>query len=77
VVVVPPEVPTVMGPLLAPAGTVALMAVSELTLNVAAVPLKLTVLAPVKPDPVMVTVVPTAPLTGVNALTDGAGGCGG
>jgi hypothetical protein len=63
---------TLIFPVVAPAGTVALICVSELTANVvAAVPLKLTPLAPVKPVPVNVTLVPTAPLAGVNELITG------
>jgi hypothetical protein len=63
---------TLIVPVVAPAGTVALICVSELTVNVvAAVPLKLTPLAPVKPVPASVTLVPTAPLAGVNELITG------
>ena len=40
-----------------PAGEVAVMELSETTLKLAAVPPKLTVVAPLKPLPVMVTVV--------------------
>jgi hypothetical protein len=39
---------------------------------VAAVPLKLTPLAPVKPVPASVTLVPTGPLVGVNDVMLGA-----
>jgi hypothetical protein len=64
---------TLIFPVVAPAGTVALICVSELTVNVvAAVPLKLTPLAPVNPLPVSVTLVPTAPLAGANDVMLGA-----
>ena len=44
---------------------------SETTLNVAAAPLKLTAVAPVKALPVRVTIVPTGPLAGVKELMTG------
>jgi hypothetical protein len=57
---VPEGVVTVMGPLVAPVGTVAVICVPELTVNDdAAVPLNATPVAPVKPVPVIVTDVPT------------------
>jgi hypothetical protein len=49
----------------APDGTVAVICVSVFTVNVAAAPLNVTPVAPVKPDPVNVTVVPAEPLVGV------------
>ncbi len=58
-------------PVLAAAGTVAVMAVSEVTVNTAAAPLNLTAEAPVKPEPVIATEVPTLPWVGVNALITG------
>jgi hypothetical protein len=71
---VPAEFVTLIFPLVAPVGTVALICVSELTANVVAlVPLKLTPLAPVKPVPVSVTLVPTGPLAGVNEVITGTG----
>jgi hypothetical protein len=64
---------TLIFPVAAPVGTVALICVSELTVNVVApVPLKLTPLAPVKPVPVSVTLVPAGPLVGVNDVMLGA-----
>ena len=64
---------TVMQPVVAPAGTVAVMCVSEVTVNeVALVPLKATVDAPVKPLPVSVTLVPTAPLVGEKLVIESA-----
>jgi len=70
---VPAVFVTLIFPVVAPVGTVALICVSEVTVNVVApVPLKLTPLAPVKPVPVSVTLVPTGPLVGVNELITGA-----
>src|SRR5438046_2660309 len=62
---VPPGVVTLIGPLVAPAGTVAVIAVAEPTVKLALVPLNSTALAPVKLVPLMVTLVPTGPLRGV------------
>ena len=57
---------TVIGPVVAPVGTVAVIWVEELTVKlVALAPLKVTAVAPVKPAPVMVTLVPTGPLLGL------------
>lgn len=72
---VPPLVVTAIGPVVAPLGTVALIAVSEATENVVAItPLKVILLAPVKPEPTIDTLVPTAPLVGVNDEIVGVGG---
>ena len=57
---------TEIEPTVAPLGTVALIWEPEITVNAADVPLKATPVAPVKLLPVMVTVVPTGPLPGVN-----------
>src|SRR5438477_3960540 len=62
---VPPGVVTLIGPLEAPAGTVAVIAVAEFTVKLALVPLNSTAEAPVKLVPLMVTLVPTGPLPGV------------
>ena len=75
-VAVPPGVVTAMGPLAAPLGTVAVICASEFTVNVAAVPLNVTAVAPVKLVPVMVTEVPGGPLVGLNELIVGGGGGG-
>ena len=73
-VAVPPVVVTEIGPELPPTGTVAAMVVEETTVNdVAVVPLNVTPEAPVKLPPVIVTVIPTGPLAGVNESTDGGG----
>src|SRR5207248_208280 len=62
---VPRGVVTVIGPVVAPAGTVAASWVGETTVNaLAAVPLKETCVAPLNPMPVIVTTVPTGPLPG-------------
>ncbi len=63
---VPPGVVTEIWPVVAPFGTVALIEASETTENVADVPLNVTDVAPVNPDPEMTTVPPTGPLTGLN-----------
>ena len=71
-VAVPTGVVTVMGPVVALVGTVTEMEVPEVTTNVAAVPLNLTALAPVKLTPEIVTVVPGSPRTGVKPVIAGA-----
>src|SRR5437764_398983 len=68
---VPSEVVTLIGPLVAPAGTVAVIAVAEPTVKLALVPLNSTALAPVKLVPLMVTLVPTGPLLGVKLVIVG------
>jgi hypothetical protein len=68
----PAEVVTLIGPVVAPAGTVAVILVDETTLNIAVRPLKVTLVAPVKFVPVIETVVPTGPKVGVNEVIVGA-----
>jgi hypothetical protein len=68
---VPAEVVTLIGPVIAPAGTVAVIAVAEFTVKPALVPLNRTAVAPVKFVPLMVTLVPTGPLLGVKLVTVG------
>ena len=71
-VAVPPGVVTETGPLVAPAGTCAVMSVGELTMKLGSeVPLNFTPVVPVKFVPWMSTLVPTGPLVGVNELTVG------
>jgi len=70
-VAVPPGVVTLIGPVVAPLGTVAVIEVAELTLKPALTPLKATALAPVKLVPLMLTLVPTGPLPGVKPLIVG------
>ena len=65
---------TLTGPVVAPGGTVTVIDVAETTLNdVAGVVLNLTAVAPRKLVPVIVTVVPAAPVVGVNLVAVGAG----
>src|SRR6266545_193390 len=73
-VAVPPPVVTSMGPVVAPDGTVPVICVSEFTVKVAPVPLKVTELAPVNAVPLITTVVPTGPLVGVKDEIVGAPG---
>ena len=61
---VPAAVVTLIRPVVAPAGTVALICADDTTVKLAEVPLNLTDVAPLKPLPLMVTVVPTGPLAG-------------
>src|SRR5204863_572378 len=62
---VPSEVVTLIGPLVTPAGTVAVIAVAELTVKLALVPLNSTALAPRKVEPLIVTLARRGPLLGV------------
>ena len=59
---------TVMGPVVAPAGTVVVIVPEGLTVKVDATPLNETAVAPVKVVPVIVTPVPTGPKVGANGL---------
>jgi hypothetical protein len=69
----PPGVVTLIGPVVAPAGTVAVSCVAELAVNVAAAtPLNVTDVAPVKLLPCTVTTVPGEPVVGTNFLIAGA-----
>jgi hypothetical protein len=70
-VAVPPGVVTLSGPVVAAAGTVAWIAVAEVTVKLALTPLNLTAVAPVKVVPVIVTTVPTSPLVGVKLVIVG------
>jgi hypothetical protein len=72
-VAVLPELVTLIGPLLAPAGTMAVICVSLTTLKNAARPLKLTAVVPVKPLPIRVTLLPTGPEVGVKLDSVGVG----
>jgi len=66
----PLAVTTVMGPVVAPAGTVTVSCVALAALTVACVPLKRTVFwlgVALKPTPEMVTVVPTGPCPGLKS----------
>ena len=69
----PPGVVTTIVPLVAPAGTVAVICVAESALKTPAdTPLKATAVAPLKPLPARVTVAPTTPESG--AMLEIAGG---
>src|SRR2546421_612450 len=70
---VPAAVVTLILPVVAPLGTEVLIWVSETTVKVAVVVLKVTWLAPMKFAPVIVTAVPTGPLVGVNDVIVGGG----
>lgn len=70
-VALPSSVVTVMGPVVAPKGTVVVTVPELLTVNVAALPLNETAVAPVKFVPVIVTAVPTAPITGAKEVMAG------
>ena len=72
----PPGFVTAMLPLVAPLGTVAVIRVLLTTLKFAAVPWKVTLVAPVKPLPLMVTPAPTGPEAGVKLVTVGGAGDG-
>src|SRR5205085_314297 len=70
---VPPAVTTETLPLVAPAGTTAVIWWSESTLGlVAATPPNLTAVTSVKPEPVIVTLVPTGPLPGLREVIFGS-----
>jgi hypothetical protein len=62
-------------PALGPGGTAATITVSEATVNEAAVEPKVTAVAFVKPEPIMIAVFPPVaePLVGLIVLTTGAG----
>ena len=68
---VPAGVVTLMGPVVAAAGTVAWMEVGEFTVNVAPAPLNCTAVAPLKSVPVMLTLAPTGPIAGVKLVIVG------
>src|SRR6185312_15111601 len=60
-----------MGPLVAPAGTVAVSVPELLTVNVATAPVKETAVTPVKFEPVIVTPVPPLALAGAKEVMAG------
>src|SRR3989442_1129807 len=72
-VAVPLGVLTLIGPLLAPLGTVAVIWVLVFTVKLATVPLKVTLVAPPRLLPLIVTEVPTGPLLGLKELIVGGG----
>ena len=70
-VAVPSSVVTVMGPVVAPAGTVVVTVPELFTVNVATLPPNETAVAPVKFVPLIVTLVPTALLSGAKEVMAG------
>src|SRR5438132_5993721 len=70
-VAVPPGVVTPRGPVVAAAGSVAWIAVAEVTVKLALTPLKVTAVAPVKFVPLIVTPAPEEPLVGVKLVIVG------
>ena len=72
VAVPPPLVVTVIAPVVAPAGTCAVIAVEEFIVKIAAVPLNCTPLAESRLVPLITTVVPAVPLVGAKPVTVGA-----
>jgi hypothetical protein len=73
---VPDAVVTAMRPLLAPEGTVAVSCVALTGVNVAEVPLNVTLVTPLKPVPLTVTSAPTGPEVGLKLVSVGAVGAG-
>jgi len=69
----PPGAMTDIGPVVAPAGTVAEMEVELMTMKEAVVPLKVTDVVPLKPEPWMETTVPTGPDEGLKEVMIGGG----
>ena len=78
-VAVPPGVVTLIFPVVAPEGTVAVILLEELTVKLAVVPLNFTEVVvkplPLKFEPLIVTDVPTGPLVGENPEMVGATAC--
>ena len=70
---VPATLITLIGPDVAPAGTVARSSVSLSTVKLAAVPLNVTALAVLKLVPWTITSAPIGPVAGLNALMVGSG----
>ncbi len=70
-VAVPPAVVTLIGPVVAPADTVARIEVAEVTVKLALTELKVTEVAPLKFVPLMITLVPTGPLVGAKLVIVG------
>jgi len=72
-VAVPPAVVTLSAPVVAPTGTVVWIAVADVTVYVAAVPLNFTADVPVKLAPLIVTLAPSAPFPGEKLVIVGTG----
>jgi len=73
VLTLPPGVVTEIGPLLAPFGTMAVIVCESMNVNVAVLLPNITLVAPVKFVPLIVTCVPTGPLAGVKLAIVGGG----
>jgi hypothetical protein len=71
-VAVPSRVVTLIGPVVAPEGTVVVILVFEFTVIVAETPLNFTLVAAVRSVPWIVTAMPTGPLVGENEEMVGA-----
>jgi len=67
----PAGVVTEIGPVVAPAGTVAVICVDELTVKVAVVPLKVTAVAPERFAPVIMTLAVAGPPGGLKPVIVG------
>src|SRR5438128_2119562 len=67
------DVVTLIGPVVAPLGRVVAIEVDEFTVKLAATPLRVTDVAPVKFVPLIVTLAPTGPLVGEKLVIVGGG----
>src|SRR3989442_6638633 len=72
-VAVPPDVVTLIGPVVAPLGRVVAIEVDEFTVKLAATPLMVTDVTPVKFVPAIITLAPTGPLVGEKLVIVGGG----
>jgi len=70
-VALPPLVVTLIFPVVAPVGTVAVTSMSDTAVKLADLPLNVTFVACIRPVPLMVTNVPTGPLDGENEVIFG------
>jgi hypothetical protein len=70
----PDGVTTVIGPVVAPSGTVATICLCTLKVTVALVPLKFTEVASARFEPLMVTIVPAVPNFGEKSVICGGAG---
>src|SRR6187549_3959627 len=73
-VATPPGVVTLMGPVVAPGGTVAVIWIAVLTVKLAFRPLNRTAVVPEKFVPLITTFAPAGPLPGAKPEMDGAKG---
>ena len=75
-VTVPAGVVTLIGPAVAPAGTMAVIWVAELTVKEALTPLNITEVAPLRLLPVMMIEAPTVALAGIAPMLGGGAAVG-